>query len=114
MIAPRRRTDPALPTTRRGAPWERTSDGAIMLVIRVEPAREPASVQAARELARADARLLGHDLDELRHRLGAPGAARGTEMVEQPQPVPDQDPAGRRRRIRVQLVPEKGRAHRSA
>src|SRR5204863_7504299 len=33
-IAPRRRTEPALPTTSRGEPVRRTSDGAIMLVSR--------------------------------------------------------------------------------
>src|SRR6266566_989718 len=33
-IAPRRRTDPALPTTRRGRPPSSTTDGAIMLVNR--------------------------------------------------------------------------------
>ena len=35
MIAPRSRTDPALPTTKRGRSPSSTSDGAIMLVIRV-------------------------------------------------------------------------------
>ena len=34
MIAPRRRFEPALPTTSRGCPRSSTSDGAIMLVIR--------------------------------------------------------------------------------
>ena len=46
MIAPRRRTDPALPTTSRGPPSPTTTVGAIMLVSRRPGAAGPPATRS--------------------------------------------------------------------
>src|SRR5215217_817334 len=48
----------------------------------VQPAREPSTVEVASETAVARPVLLPHQLDELRHRLGAPGRACEAGAVE--------------------------------
>ena len=75
------------------------------LLVAVQPARQPSTVQIAPEARAAHAVLLAHDLDQPGDRLRASRRAAGAEPVDHPQAVADQDAAGRRGRVRLELVP---------
>ena len=75
------------------------------LLVAVQPARQPSTVQIAPETRAAHAVLLAHDLDQPGDRLRASRRAARAEPVDHPQAVADQDAAGRGGRVRLELVP---------